>query len=212
MVLAVIRKLFLCNFAIGLVRYICSFLGKYSIFTNKRKNSIPKNDITSGLTSIKIQGNEEDVNIIDWNQWDEDDAKKQPEEEGNLEDKMFEDMEPVIDKAKMIYVKKTIQSPSRETPFVMPGHCNQYNGFQNVNLDPKYQVEAELGDLGDEGSDCGWDEDIDEKFISKETENIIQTNKALERERRIKEQKQKKLEREVRKAQKKPGGICVKLN
>ena len=55
--------------------------------------------------------------------------------------------------------------------------------------------QAELGTM-DDGDEGGWDEQLDDVDISKETENMLKHNKQLERQRRAEEQRRKKLERE----------------
>ena len=165
--------------------------------------------------SIKVQGGETatETNLVDWNNWEEDGSGAAKAEETDTkpdELELFKDMEPTIDKTKVIHVKQTVRAPP-----VSPSYSAQMSfekSHNGTSFNPKYQVEAELGVLEDENGTGGWDNEIDENFISEETETMIQSNKAKERERRLAEQKQKKMERDLQRAQKRQDNrIGVKI-
>lgn len=203
-----LRNIIRCTFIIGIWRYLCTLIGKLLCFINKRKlsTSTCKIDESSLLTSIKVQGDNysNETNIVDWDNWEEGGENKDDNNpNGNadgFEAELFKDMEPVIDKAKVIHVKKTIRAPKVESPLLM-GYSNGHLNHSTNSLNQKYQVESELGSMED-GADDGWGEEIDDNFISQETETMIQKNKLIEREKRLMEQKQKKLERDMLRAQK----------
>ena len=196
-----IKSICRCKFLLGLWRYLCTIIGKLLCFVNKRKLSIEKNNESNVLMSIKIQGENcsNETNLVDWNTWEDGGNKGEDtliEGDGGL----FKDMEPTINKAKVVHIKKTIRAPIQESPLMLHSKVHHVNGNSLTNLNPKYQVESELGVLED-GTN-GWDDEIDENFVSKETETILQTNKLIERERRLMEQKQKKVERDILRSQK----------
>ena len=184
-------------------------------------------DNESILTSIKVQGGADDnksvteTNLVDWNNWEEGGQQSPPPEESVPDElELFKDMEPTIDKTKVVHVKKTVraappQSKHTASPQQMSYHPSSLDRSHNssFNLNPKYQVEAELGVLDDDANEAGgWDDDLDENFVSQETETMIQTQKTRERERRLAEQRQKKMERDLQRAQKKQDNrIGVKI-
>lgn len=67
--------------------------------------------------------------------------------------------------------------------------------------------------MDDDDDACGWDNDVNDLDIDKETDNMIKLNKQRERQKRAEEQRRKKLEKEqLRLARKQEGHIGVKIS
>lgn len=58
----------------------------------------------------------------------------------------------------------------------------------------------------DDDDEGGWDDQLDDVDINKETESMLKQNKQLERQRRAEEQRRKKLEREQHRQHRKQDG------
>lgn len=194
-------------------RFFCILLQKLLCFLKKRNLKAQEND--ENLMSIIVQGDKctEETNL-DWDNcnWGEGPAGESRPNDNHIgitgvEDGLFKDMEPVIDKAKVVYVRKKVlpKFGNNENTFNIQSNHSPSN---MMNL--KYQVDSELGVMDDTN---GWCEEVDEDFILKETESMLQNNRVLERERRLIEQKQKKMERELLRLKKKQDnyGIGIKI-
>ena len=55
----------------------------------------------------------------------------------------------------------------------------------------------------DDNDDGGWDEQLDDLDINKETDDMLKANKQIERQKRAEEQRRKKLEREQHRSNRK---------
>ncbi|XP_065668672.1 receptor-binding cancer antigen expressed on SiSo cells isoform X2 [Hydra vulgaris] len=189
----------------GLLNYIVSLFSRVLCFVKKRKHSNSFNQEQCIPTSIMVDNgkNSVEVNLTDWNTWE--DEEKHDDMNNEQEIDLFRDMQPVINKAKVVVVKKKVKPPP------MINELNTYQIADSSNFKPQYQVNSELGLWEDESS--AWGDDLDDSEISQETDIMLKRTKQLEREKRSQEQRRKKLEKEQMRNEKKPEGhIGVKLS
>lgn len=206
-----------CKFIFSLWKYFATIFGKLLCFIKKRKLSTQEQLYQSNVPlSIQVHGDKvtEEIKLVDWNTWGNDKPPEEDEEEKEIPaEELFKDMEPVINKAKMVRVTKKIIAPQRPStsPFDFQSIPSGRHHSSSIDFNPQYQVESELGTWEDEPS--GWDNEIDETEINEQTQNMIKKNKMLEREKRAEEQKRKKLKKEQLRAQRRhESHIGVKIS
>jgi len=192
---------------------LTSLLSKLLCFINKQNR---KSSLTSPQDavpfSIQIQGGKNNITeipLVDWNKWDDNEENEKPLED-NIAEELFKDMEPVINKAKVVHVKKKLISKQVSDPFA-------FNRSTRIGSDSstKYQVNNELGVWEDnERHNDGWvDEDFNDFDINQQTESMLKYNKQSEREKRSQEQLLKKIEKEKLRATKKQDTkLAVKIS
>jgi len=202
-----------CNICNGILNYLTSLLSKLLCFINKQNR---KSSLTSPQDavpfSIQIQGGKNNITeipLVDWNKWDDNEENEKPLED-NIAEELFKDMEPVINKAKVVHVKKKLISKQVSDPFA-------FNRSTRIGSDSstKYQVNNELGVWEDnERHNDGWvDEDFNDFDINQQTESMLKYNKQSEREKRSQEQLLKKIEKEKLRATKKQDTkLAVKIS
>ncbi|XP_031558713.1 receptor-binding cancer antigen expressed on SiSo cells-like isoform X2 [Actinia tenebrosa] len=198
--------------------FIFGIIKKIFCRGRRRKDSEPSNPLPVSTGTNDSQQNQIASNQdASWTEWGSDDhfsikiepttppLSSQPaENEGSMDaDDLFKDMTPVFKKPKKIVLKQK------------SSNSNQYasNSPSRLNFDMSYPpAQTDLGTWEDTNE--GWDGDeIDEKEIEWETENVLREKRYAERERRALEQQRKKEEREAQRlAKKSQHQLGIKVN